>query len=143
MAQDKCSKCGEIVKHIDAGFSPALQGMGHDCGGKWVPDAPPGWDDPDAPTPPRRHPVGGHSPATGEERKMAIPLCAYCATHYGDTLPCDEGKPVASPHRRGAPPPHPTTHPYRLCAEGVVCAVCGMWPHDSDCPIEISQGKSR
>ncbi|MDH5279565.1 MAG: hypothetical protein OEW52_00280 [Thermoleophilia bacterium] len=25
--------------------------------------------------------------------------CAVCAAHYGDAEPCDEGKPVNSPHR--------------------------------------------
>ena len=28
------------------------------------------------------------------------PLCPACAAHYGDNLPCDEGKPVNSPHRK-------------------------------------------
>lgn len=32
--------------------------------------------------------------------------CAACAAHYGQPGgPCDEGKPVASPHRNGAPRP--------------------------------------
>lgn len=31
----RCDKCGEIVADIDAGFSPGLQAMTHDCGGKW------------------------------------------------------------------------------------------------------------
>jgi hypothetical protein len=32
----KCSRCGEVVRDIDAGFSPGLQGMGHaGCGGSW------------------------------------------------------------------------------------------------------------
>lgn len=26
--------------------------------------------------------------------------CEPCANHYGDNGPCDEGKPLASPHRR-------------------------------------------
>lgn len=29
--------------------------------------------------------------------------CAACAAHYGDSGLCDEGKPAASPHRRGVP----------------------------------------
>lgn len=32
---NKCDKCGEIVSDIDAGFSPAVQGMTHECGGTW------------------------------------------------------------------------------------------------------------
>jgi hypothetical protein len=32
---DRCDGCGETVRHIDAGFSPALHEMGHDCGGTW------------------------------------------------------------------------------------------------------------
>lgn len=31
----RCDKCGEIVADIDAGFSPGLQKMGHECGGQW------------------------------------------------------------------------------------------------------------
>jgi len=27
------------------------------------------------------------------------PSCALCTAHYRDNGPCDEGKPVASPHR--------------------------------------------
>ena len=30
-----CDGCGEVVADIDAGFSPALHAMGHDCGGTW------------------------------------------------------------------------------------------------------------
>lgn len=32
---DTCDGCGETVSHIDAGFSPALHEMKHDCGGTW------------------------------------------------------------------------------------------------------------
>lgn len=28
-------------------------------------------------------------------------LCEACCRHYGDLGPCDEGKPLASPHRKG------------------------------------------
>ena len=31
-----CDRCGEIVSDIDAGFSPAVHGMAHGCGGKWM-----------------------------------------------------------------------------------------------------------
>lgn len=31
----RCDKCGEIVSDIDAGFSPGLHEMGHECGGTW------------------------------------------------------------------------------------------------------------
>ena len=35
---DRCGRCGEVVHHIDAGFSPANHGMVHGgCGGRWVP----------------------------------------------------------------------------------------------------------
>lgn len=34
-------------------------------------------------------------------------VCIPCQRHYKDTLPCDEGKPVNSPHRRGVPLPQP------------------------------------
>lgn len=30
-----CDSCGEIVADIDAGFSPAVHGMAHECGGRW------------------------------------------------------------------------------------------------------------
>lgn len=30
-----CSGCGELVTDLDAGFSPGLHHMGHDCGGTW------------------------------------------------------------------------------------------------------------
>lgn len=33
----KCDKCGKVVRDIDAGFSPSLQEMAHDCGGTWQP----------------------------------------------------------------------------------------------------------
>lgn len=33
--RDYCSRCGEVVTHLDAGFSPAVHGMKHDCGGTW------------------------------------------------------------------------------------------------------------
>ena len=36
-AADRCDGCGEVVSHLDAGFSPATQGMAHGCGGRWVP----------------------------------------------------------------------------------------------------------
>jgi hypothetical protein len=35
MGMSKCDKCGEIVDDIDAGFSPGLHKMHHDCGGVW------------------------------------------------------------------------------------------------------------
>lgn len=35
MASSKCDGCGETVDDIDAGFSPGLQALGHDCGGTW------------------------------------------------------------------------------------------------------------
>ena len=40
MAYSKCDKCSEIVSDLDAGFSPGLHRMSHDCGGTWrvVPD---------------------------------------------------------------------------------------------------------
>jgi hypothetical protein len=28
-----CDRCGEVIADIDAGFSPAVQEMAHDCGG--------------------------------------------------------------------------------------------------------------
>jgi hypothetical protein len=31
-----CDGCGETVADTDAGFSPGVQRMAHDCGGKWV-----------------------------------------------------------------------------------------------------------
>lgn len=31
----RCDKCGEIVADIDAGFSPGLHEMAHECGGTW------------------------------------------------------------------------------------------------------------
>lgn len=33
--KSKCDKCGEVVADIDAGFSPGVQGMKHECGGTW------------------------------------------------------------------------------------------------------------
>lgn len=33
----RCDKCGETVTDLDAGFSPGVQGMDHDCGGTWRP----------------------------------------------------------------------------------------------------------
>lgn len=30
-------------------------------------------------------------------------VCEKCAEHYGDDGVCDEGRPVASPHRRAQP----------------------------------------
>lgn len=33
--RDYCDRCGAIATHRDAGFSPARQGMVHDCGGCW------------------------------------------------------------------------------------------------------------
>jgi hypothetical protein len=35
-----------------------------------------------------------------DDGEPAEELCALCARHYGDTGRCDEGKPVASPHRK-------------------------------------------
>lgn len=35
MSASRCDKCGETVDDIDAGFSPALHAMKHDCGGTW------------------------------------------------------------------------------------------------------------
>lgn len=29
-------------------------------------------------------------------------VCALCLAHYGDNGQCDEGKPIASPHRKAA-----------------------------------------
>jgi hypothetical protein len=50
MSASKCDRCGEVVADIDAGFSPGLHGMAHDCGGTWirVPDAPESDDEADA-----------------------------------------------------------------------------------------------
>jgi len=31
----QCDRCGEIIKDIDAGFSPGVHEMAHDCGGTW------------------------------------------------------------------------------------------------------------
>lgn len=31
----RCDRCGEVVKDADAGFSPGLHEMAHDCGGTW------------------------------------------------------------------------------------------------------------
>lgn len=32
----RCDRCGETITDLDAGFSPAVQGMGHaNCGGKF------------------------------------------------------------------------------------------------------------
>lgn len=31
----RCDVCGEIARDIDAGFSPSLLEMRHDCGGTW------------------------------------------------------------------------------------------------------------
>lgn len=31
-----CDCCGEIVTDIDAGFAPAVHGMAHECGGRWM-----------------------------------------------------------------------------------------------------------
>lgn len=33
--RSRCDKCGEAVESIDAGFSPGLHEMRHDCGGTW------------------------------------------------------------------------------------------------------------
>ena len=33
----RCDGCGEVVSSLDAGFSPGLHEMGHDCGGTWRP----------------------------------------------------------------------------------------------------------
>lgn len=33
--------------------------------------------------------------------------CTLCRNHYGDNGPCDEGKPVLSPHRSYAPGTEP------------------------------------
>ena len=30
-----CDGCGETIDDLDAGFSPAVQGMRHGCGGTW------------------------------------------------------------------------------------------------------------
>jgi hypothetical protein len=35
MTGSKCDRCGETVADIDAGFSPGVHGMRHDCGGTW------------------------------------------------------------------------------------------------------------
>ena len=35
MSTSRCDKCGETVADIDAGFSPGLHEMGHECGGTW------------------------------------------------------------------------------------------------------------
>jgi hypothetical protein len=33
----KCDRCDEFIADLDAGFSPAMQGMQHGgCGGNWV-----------------------------------------------------------------------------------------------------------
>jgi hypothetical protein len=32
---NRCDKCGEQVSDLDAGFSPGLHAMAHDCGGTW------------------------------------------------------------------------------------------------------------
>jgi hypothetical protein len=31
----RCDKCGETITDIDAGFSPGLHEMAHECGGTW------------------------------------------------------------------------------------------------------------
>lgn len=31
----RCDKCDETVADIDAGFSPGLHEMAHECGGTW------------------------------------------------------------------------------------------------------------
>lgn len=31
----RCDRCGEVVADIDAGFSPGMHAMGHECGGRW------------------------------------------------------------------------------------------------------------
>lgn len=37
MKTNECERCGEQITDIDAGFSPADQGMAHGgCGGRWV-----------------------------------------------------------------------------------------------------------
>lgn len=36
-----------------------------------------------------------------EDFDARIGRCQLCTKHYGDDGPCDEGKPVNSPHRRG------------------------------------------
>lgn len=35
MSKSRCDKCSEVVDDLDAGFSPGLHEMGHDCGGTW------------------------------------------------------------------------------------------------------------
>lgn len=35
MISSKCDRCGEVATDIDAGFSPGLHEMKHDCGGTW------------------------------------------------------------------------------------------------------------
>ena len=40
--ESRCDKCGEYVSDVDAGFSPGLHEMKHDCGGTWrCPEEPP------------------------------------------------------------------------------------------------------
>lgn len=40
------------------------------------------------------------TPAPAADPSPAPETCTLCAVHYGDSAPCDEGKPVASPHRK-------------------------------------------
>lgn len=35
MSRSKCDRCGETVADIDAGFSPGMHEMRHECGGTW------------------------------------------------------------------------------------------------------------
>lgn len=54
--------------------------------------------------------------------------CEPCQKHYGDSGPCDEGKPVASPHRRVTPALKSAEEinaasPSRTAAR---CSVCGL-----------------
>lgn len=31
-----CTLCGETITDMDAGFSPAMLGKSHSCGGRWI-----------------------------------------------------------------------------------------------------------
>lgn len=33
----RCDRCGEVVTYLDAGFTPDVQEMAHNCGGRWRP----------------------------------------------------------------------------------------------------------
>ena len=48
----------------------------------------------------RTLPDGSIGTVKGAARAWGVKACKACQTHYGDQGPCDEGKPLASPHRR-------------------------------------------